>query len=336
MKPTADHPLDVLWQPGTLLSVFAAGELMAITFSLATDLPGDRLSRFGVFSFAVQWVAILTLSLLYAMRHELRRLRIGGVVAFALVALLAVVLASTYAGWRLLGSLGQMSEAEWWQAGLRFYVALVAMVLFGLLALRSEWQSRRLQLRTKQAELDALRARVNPHFLFNTLNTATALVHEQPDQAERVLLDLSDLFRAALSGREETGLEQEILLTRRYLEIEALRLGSRLDVVWSLPTPLPAINVPTLALQALAENAIHHGIEAQPGAGDVTIEMIDGARTVTLRVSNPLPGDLPATPRHQVGLAASRARIEAMTAGQGELRTRQDGGRFIAEIILPR
>lgn len=335
MRTLINRPLDVLWQPGTLLSVFAAGELLALTFGLAMQAPGDRLLRFGILSFAVQWVAVMTLSLLYGMRHELRKLPAQGVIAFATVALLAVVLASTYAAWQLLGPLTQMSEAEWWWTGLRFYVALMAMLLFGLLALRSEWQSHGLQLRTKQAELDALRARVNPHFLFNTLNTATALVHDQPDQAERVLLDLSDLFRAALSGNEETGLEQELLLTRRYLEIEQLRLGDRLSVSWHLPVPLPTINVPTLALQTLAENAIHHGIEARPGTGDVIIEVIPDANTITLHVSNPLAGESPATPRHQVGLAASRARIEAMTAGLGELRTRQDAGRFIAEIILP-
>lgn len=255
-------------------------------------------------------------------------------------AVVALLLASTTLmgtlAWLILPSDVLQSSGGGWRAWLRMIGLVLVAGTLGALAFQNHWKSRLIALRMKQAELDALRARVNPHFLFNTLNMATALVHDQPNQAERVLLDLSDLFRAALSGNEENRLEQELLLTRRYLEIEALRLGTRLDVVWRLPNPLPAINVPTLALQALAENAIHHSIEAQPGAGDVTIEMIGGAHSVTLRVSNPLPGDLPATPRHQVGLAASRARIEAMTAGQGELRTRQDGGRFIAEIILPR
>lgn len=334
-QPRVEHPIDTLFQPATLLSVFAAGELLALILALAPETEGARLVRFGLLSFSIQWVSLFSLAVLYMLRGHLRNWSVIAIVSLVTGLLLLMTVLSAWLSHWLVASVSLQGYA-WWPTSMRLFASMLCMLLFGMVALRSHWAAQTHEYRAKQAELDALRARVNPHFLFNTLNTATALVHEQPDQAERVLLDLSDLFRAALSGREETDLEQEILLTRRYLEIEALRLGSRLDVVWSLPTPLPAINVPTLALQALAENAIHHGIEAQPGAGDVTIEMIDGARTVTLRVSNPLPGDLPATPRHQVGLAASRARIEAMTAGQGELRTRQDGGRFIAEIILPR
>src|SRR5690606_11628475 len=104
-------------------------------------------------------------------------------------------------------------------------------------------------VRAKQAELEALQARIRPHFLFNTLNTGAALVHARPGEAERLLLGLSDLFRAALAGPGELPLEDELGLARRYLEIEALRFGPRLQVNWQLPAPLPEVWVPTLSIQ---------------------------------------------------------------------------------------
>ena len=91
-------------------------------------------------------------------------------------------------------------------------------------------------MRAKQSELQALQARIRPHFLFNTLNTGAALVHPRPEEAERLLLDLADLFRAALAGPRQILLEDELSLARRYLEIEALRFGERLQVRWELPT----------------------------------------------------------------------------------------------------
>lgn len=328
------HPVDTLFQPTTLLSVFTAGELLAIILALAPETEGARLIRFGLLSFSIQWISLFSLAVLYMLRGHVRTWPVSALVALVTGLLLLMTVLSGWLSQWLLSSTAPQGYA-WWSTSVRLFGSMLCMLLFGLIALRSHWTAQTQEYRAKQAELDALRARVNPHFLFNTLNTATALVHDQPDQAERVLLDLSDLFRAALSGNEETSLEQELLLTRRYLEIEQLRLGDRLSVSWQLPVPLPAINVPTLALQTLAENAIHHGIEARPGTGDVIIDVIPDANAIILRVSNPLAGDSPATPRHQVGLAASRARIEAMTAGLGELRTRQDAGRFIAEIILP-
>ena len=332
--PRVEHPIDTLFQPATLLSVFAAGELLALILALAPETEGARLVRFGLLSFSIQWVSLFSLAVLYMLRGHLRNWSVIAIVSLVTGLLLLMTVLSAWLSHWLVASVSLQGYA-WWPTSMRLFASMLCMLLFGMVALRSHWAAQTHEYRAKQAELDALRARVNPHFLFNTLNTATALVHDQPDQAERILLDLSDLFRAALSGNEETGIEQELLLTRHYLEIEALRLGDRLDVSWTLPTPLPAISVPALSLQTLAENAIHHGIEANPTGGRILIEVVQEAGKAVLRVSNPMPVDMPTLPRHQVGLAASRARIEAMTGGTGELRTRQDDGQFVAEIILP-
>lgn len=188
----------------------------------------------------------------------------------------------------------------------------------------------------RQAAISALQARIRPHFLFNTLNTGAALVHDQPEQAERLLLDLADLFRAALSGESEILLAEEMALTRRYLEIESLRFGPRLRVLWDLPEPLPELRVPTLSIQPLVENAIRHGVEpSATGASlEVSVKVVGGELRIT--ISNDLPPrGASAPPGHQVGLASARERIGALTLGRGRLDTEVRDGRFIASIRMP-
>ena len=121
----------------------------------------------------------------------------------------------------------------------------------------------------QQAQLQALRSQLNPHFLFNTLHSIAELVHENPRLAEQMLLRLSDLLRKALhsSGAQEVSLEEELDFVKSYLEIEQLRLGDRLSVVWDIEPAALAARVPSLLLQPLIENAIRHGIapSSQPG-----------------------------------------------------------------------
>ena len=117
-----------------------------------------------------------------------------------------------------------------------------------------------------RAEADALQARIKPHFLFNSMNTIAGLVRRDPAVAERAVLDLSDLFRAALgAGEGESSLAEEVELAERYLSIEALRLGERLQVRWRRAEPLPwTLPLPRLVLQPLVENAVLHGISRLP------------------------------------------------------------------------
>lgn len=335
--PAHASAVDLLWAQGTLIFIIAAGELLAIILTMAGSSAESGLIRFGLYSFAIQWNVMFTLGLLYLVRTWLRKQGIATVVLTTIGTIIVVTLASSAVSHQLLNTLLPEPGSEWLASGIRLAVSLVSMTLLALLVLRGQWLTHQQRLRAQQAELDALRARVNPHFLFNTLNTATALLHGQPQLAERVLLDLSDLFRAALSGSGESSLEEELTLTRRYLEIESLRLGERLQVEWRLPAQVPSIQVPTLALQTLVENAILHGIEGSTQPNLLSIEVSSQSdNSVLMRVENPLPDNQPSKHSgHRVGLAASRARIEAMTGGMGSLHTQVEAGRFIAEIKLP-
>lgn len=330
------HPADLLWAQSTLIFVIAAGELLAVILSTLGAKEG-WLVRFGLYSFAIQWNVMFTLGLLYLARGWLRKQGIVTVVLITIGMILVVTLASSAISHQLFSPVMPDPGSGWLSSGIKLAISLVSMTLLALLVLRGQWLTHQQTLRAQQAELDALRARVNPHFLFNTLNTATALLHGQPQLAERVLLDLSDLFRATLSGSGESSLQEEIQLTQKYLEIESLRLGERLQVDWQLPIPVPLVQVPTLVLQTLVENAIRHGVEGMMTSARLAIEISrQSDNMIVMRVENPLPdSQLTWREGHRVGLAASRARIEAMTAGLGGLRTHVERGRFVAEVSLP-
>src|SRR5690606_29899119 len=127
---------------------------------------------------------------------------------------------------------------------------------------------------------------------------------------------------------------EELSLARRYLEIESLRFGERLDVRWDLPedaSAIPRVTLPTLSIQPLVENAIKHGIEPEVSGGYVVVGIRSGAGAVTVTVRNSLPANAPMFSNgHNVGLSAVRARIEAFTQGAGKVETASSGDEFVA------
>lgn len=340
MTPASQHhPLQALFQAPALITVVLAGEALALLLSLSPGFDGDRLVHFGLASLGIQWIALVTLAALYVLRRPLARLSPTTLAWICLALLLASTLLVSIIAWRVRG---MTLPAD--QGGAVFVLRLLTMALvvglLGLLAYQNYWNARQLVLRAKQAELDALHARIRPHFLFNALNTGIALVHARPEATERLLLDLSDLFRAAISGREKVTLAEELSLTQRYLEIESLRFGDRLRIRWDVPEApgdLPAIEIPPLSIQPLVENAIKHGIEPGMDAGHVAISVGSDPKHVIIEVRNPLPlKDGSPSAGHGIGLKAVRSRIHAFTFGMGELHTRIDDGEHVATLIIPR
>ncbi len=335
MKPSQTaNPLEAFWRPTALITVVLAGEALALILALAPAGSDDRLVRFGLASFGIQWIALGTLAALYVARRQLARLRAQPMAWACLGLLLAMTAIVSTLAWQALEP--AMEPAG---SGVRFVLRLLAMALVvGLLALvafQNYLHARQLLVRAKQLELEALQARIRPHFLFNTLNTGAALVHARPDEAERVLLDLADLFRCALRGPQRIPLADELALTRRYLDIELLRFGERLRLEWHVPDGLPDVQVPSLSIQPLAENAIRHGIERLPQGGrvDVTLQVTD--TEVIVLVGNDMPQVAAASSGYAVGLSSSRERVDALTEGRGRVEARIEDGRHLARMVLP-
>lgn len=319
-----------------MIWVVLAAEGLAAVLTLAGDAPLGRWIRFGLLSLVVQWVALLTLGGLYVLRERLREVKPQLVAYLALALLLLSSWSVLAVSDLLLGELWRIPAAERIDVFLRVTGIVLVVGWLALAAFQNHWRVRQLAVRAKQAELAALQARVRPHFLFNTLNTGAALVHHRPDEAEHLLLDLADLFRAALGGPREIPLVEEISLIERYLEIESLRFRERLRVRWTRPEPMPDILVPALSLQPLVENAIKHGIERMSAGGEIDIRIDSDENGVRIVISNPMPAE-PAgvSTGHNVGLPASLAQIEAYTEGRGSVVASVADGRFTVTVELP-
>jgi two-component system sensor histidine kinase AlgZ len=185
--------------------------------------------------------------------------------------------------------------------------AMLAGAIFHWLRLRA----RMLLPATTTARLAELQSRIRPHFLFNTLNSAIALVRVDPARAEEVLEDLSELFRVALteSGRRVT-LGEEVELARRYLAIETVRFGARLRVQWDVEAAVEAAEVPPLMLQPLVENAVKHGVEPAPEGGEIRIRARRKGDSAVITVTNTVDGA--SVPGHGIALRNVRERLRLL------------------------
>lgn len=197
---------------------------------------------------------------------------------------------------------------------------------------------RRREAELARAELARLRAQIRPHFLFNALNTIAAVVHEDPDRAERMIVNLSLLLRQALDRGDDrpVPLSAELELARCYLEIEQQRYGDRLRVVWDVTPEAEWALVPPLLLQPLAENAVRHGLAPKKDGGTVRIVARRDEDVLRLLVEDDGVGPPTGTAGHGIGLASIRHRLRAMYGGRHELTgTARPGGGFCVRVLVP-
>lgn len=283
-----------------LAMMFVVAELVVLVLALSPD-GGTRwnLQRFASASGFALWLALTIAVLLCVSRKQVSRLPVVlgsavAVVGSAWVAALGAALVHQLdrnIGFDLVPASVALSQFAFGSAAI---AALITAVVLRYLYILDGWQAQVEAI--ARAEADALQARIRPHFLFNSLNAITSLVRRDPVVAERALLDLSDLFRAALgAGQSGSTLREEVDLAERYLDIESLRLGDRLQVAWDKVEPLPwSLPLPRLLLQPLVENAVLHGISRLQQGGCVEVAITADKAQLRIVVRNPAP-----TPRGQ-------------------------------------
>ncbi len=229
----------------------------------------------------------------------------------------------------LLAITGLLQPAQW-MASAASAALLAAMVLAGLF-----WRTKARTPAATAARLAELQSRIRPHFLFNTLNSAIALVRAEPAKAEAVLEDLAELFRHALADpAESVTLGQEIALAQRYLEIEQVRFGGRLRVRWSLDASAEGARVPPLLLQPLVENAVRHGVEPSTTGAQLQISTLRRGGTVVVKVTNSSPGGV-GERGHGLALANVRDRLFLLHDVRAQFRSGFKNGLFQVRLEIP-
>ncbi|PAT31017.1 sensor histidine kinase [Vandammella animalimorsus] len=228
------------------------------------------------------------------------------------------------------------SGANWLASGLS------GMGLAGLLTSMFAMRHRASQPASTVARLAELQSRIRPHFLFNTLNSAIALVRQDPAKAESMLEDLSDLFRhALLDASSVSNLEKEVEIARQYLRIEGIRFEGRLRVSWTVDEAALQASVPPLLLQPLVENAIKHGVEPSSEGGEIHVLVRRKGDRVLLRISNTVPGPNSAVAHaagrggNGIALQNVRDRLRLMHDVNADFRCRTHDGRYEVAMNLP-
>jgi two-component system sensor histidine kinase AlgZ len=204
--------------------------------------------------------------------------------------------------------------------------------------MRSQWQAE--LAAQSEARVQALQARIRPHFLFNSLNTIASLIEVQPAVAERATEDLADLFRGSMRQADTMiPLSEELELARKYLDMEQRRLGDRLQTEWTVESFPDDVFVLPLILQPLLENAVTHGVQPHENGGLLKMYASSGPESIIITISNP---KAPA-PDYQAGNAGDhgmaleniRARLELAFAEGASLLTHEDQNRFYAVLTIP-
>jgi two-component system sensor histidine kinase AlgZ len=326
-----------------VFGIVVIAELLAIVITLiARRITENLFQDLAMISLFVQWIALASAAVLCAARRFLNTLPNQRALGFAYLLLLAVVLAvSEAAVWvlYLTGAVG--SPRPDWYAYFHIQNFTVAAIL-NALALRyflARHQLRQRSLSEARARLDAARARLRPHFLFNTMNIITSLIRSAPDKAEAAVVDMADLFRSMISDTESlVPVNHEIAFAQKYLDIEALRFDTRLQVDWAIGKfPRRAV-MPVLTLQPLLENAIQHGIEPSPTGGTIGVRLWEDNETLHISVTNPVPrtkSKSAAITGQERMLDNLRLRLASHYGDTATLDIQEDRDRFTATVSIP-
>ena len=309
-----------------VFAVVVSAQLLAIVITLGVfPRPGSFWSELSLRSLYIQWVALSVAALYCVLRRPLGRLShsLAGVLAWLVILL---VTGLVFAIAHLLG----LPTGSPPGLALAHHLAIAGIVGAVLLRyLYEQHRERQHELAESRARLQALQARIRPHFLFNSMNTIASLTRVDADLAEQVVQDLSDLFRATLSEIDALStLTRELELARGYLRIEAQRLGGRLRVEWDIDELPVDVRLPPLLLQPLLENAVYHGVEPSTDGGTVIVSGRFRDGVVNLAVRNSLPPVPPERPRsgNQMAQENVRARLDvAFGSDAGMVVGRVDG-----------
>lgn len=307
------------------------GELLAIALNVfQSGVFNFDWYRLGVLSILIQWIVLCSAGSLCPLRHWLKKRSnvVAGLVSYGLVLVITVVFSA--GGLWAWSNEGVTKDAMLTNFMLAAVFAGIVLRYFYL-----QQQLRNQQQAELQARIQALQARIRPHFLFNSMNSIASLIDFDPAAAEKMVVDLSELFRASLKEPGLIPLEQELELCRRFVAIEQIRIGDRLQVSWQV-SGIDDCMIPSLMLQPLIENAIYHGIQPLPEGGMVEIVCACEKKRCHISVTNPL-GDNSQSSNKGNGMALEniRHRLTAHYGSEASMSAKMTDDNYKVDLNFP-
>ncbi len=314
-------------------------ELLSLLLAMAPSSSSGFWDRLALISMFAQWLALINASLLCTLKTWLNKQAVEVCSVISLTLMLSITLGLSgvviYFGDYI--GLGKLSEHDIVYFVLRNLAisGIIYAVILRYFYVQHQWRSN-LQAQS-HAQIQALKARIRPHFLFNSMNTIACLVHIDADKAEKAVEDLSDLFRASLQENTSHTLKDELDLTASYLDIEHLRLGERLSAKWQLDEMAMDIEVPLFCIQPLAENAIYHGIEPVTEGGEIKISAQLENNRLCLSVSNPVKEQNSMSQHQGNHMAQSniQTRLKLMYGDEAEFTINAEPSLYTVSIGIP-
>ena len=306
--------------------IIANTALALIAYTLSTDL-ADFFQRIATISALAQPMLLSSLLLLYGCYPLISRLNYKQAIitVLVLVIICTSVIYSFFAQLWVFEDLPQLS---------RVLFSALSISAFTLYYFNLRYRAH--SPAVTEARLQALQARIRPHFLFNSINAVLSLIRNQPKQAETALEDMADLFRVLMAdNRELVPLAQEIALCRQYLALEKLRLNERLNIQWQIDNMPPDALIPPLVLQPLIENAVYHGIEPLANGGTITIQIYTKLNEIHLVLKNPYSPQNNHQHGNKMALNNIKERLTLHFDLEARLENKQENGVYEVHITLP-
>ena len=321
--------------------VIIGAEVLAFILSLAQDVTGSELwTRLLLISLFTQWVALGSVAILCYFRRKVNDEDTRRTILMAYGIILTVTLLFSLASLWLIQSLYLQVSPDF--AGNFVIRNLVICAIVTALVLRYFYVQHQWKTNTEaeaKARIQALQARIRPHFLFNSMNTIASLTRTNPNQAELAVEDLADLFRVSLAEKNLLTIKEELEVTKRYLSIEKHRLGDRLKVEWQIDEDIDKyIKLPALMMQPLVENALYHGIEPLTEGGTVTISLLNKPDAIEVRVANPLStrSDQQQHKGNRMAQENIRQRLQLAYGDEGILNIMTKDDLYVVSFKIPR
>lgn len=321
---------------GSVFALVLSGQLLAFVLVLAAPV-ADIWQSLSLTSLLVQWILLTSAAVLCIARRWLVRTSnaTAAVLSYALVLIVTALVAEI--AYRLLNDASPVEVRHGFVLRAVIIAAIVAALVLRYLYVAHEWK-RRLESEAS-ARVEALQARIRPHFLFNSLNTIAAMIAPAPAKAEAAVEDLADLFRASLARHDQlVPLRDELALSQGYLRMEGLRLGARLEVEWEIDNLPQDALLPPLTLQPLLENAVYYGIEPRTEPGLIRIQGVRDGDLLRLGISNPYArGTSRHHSRQSLGMAQEniRQRLTLAFGRRASLVVSVGDEEYLVELTLP-